>query len=310
MQYYKLSLRVQGKITQIPDSQKLFGALIYAYKDDWGDEEATILTDKIFQKELFFALSSLLPQGTLPLPGNWLIEKNQSQKGMLDKAFYKEIKKRTYIPSDQIQLILRQPNMAKMIYPYVTVESKQQVHASLESLLYDLPGLEPTLYSVNETLVNYVLNEKQECTRVVDYDVYIEVEESEAGKAWIKWIQSQCQNRTILPLGPRMSQGLNLYQLCDLQAITLPESKGYYLNLGMFVPHQIDYSHSYCKLFTSQRRPYHVSGGWQDQSKIMTYIDLGSLICTQNKREAGRSLKIEENRILFGNAFLYPVEVN
>ena len=47
MQYYKLSLRLRGKLTQIPDSQKLFGALVYRYADQFGDEKASLLTEKI-----------------------------------------------------------------------------------------------------------------------------------------------------------------------------------------------------------------------------------------------------------------------
>lgn len=39
MRNYKVILKLTGPITQVPDSQKLFGALMYMFAEKYGDEK-------------------------------------------------------------------------------------------------------------------------------------------------------------------------------------------------------------------------------------------------------------------------------
>ncbi len=312
MQYYKLSLRLRGKLTQIPDSQKLFGALVYRYADQFGDEKASLLTEKIQRMKFVLTLSNLMPANNLPVPLNWLIEKNQENKGRSDKEFYKKIKKRAYIQRDKLKDILMEPSRCPFVYPYIETRIKQQVHVSLESLKFDLQGLDPTLYSVNEHIVREISNENEEMGKITqtssisDYDAYIGVD-GEDEIEFVQFLYDLCRQKTILPLGPRMSQGLNLYEMNHLEKISLSSSEGYYLNLGMLIPDQIDYTNSYCKLFTSERRPYDLVD-WKKDSYVISFIDCGSLIRTENPIHAGRCLSLENRSgIIFGNAFLFPI---
>ena len=44
---YKVDLERKGRITQLPDSQKIFGTLIYQYLNRYQDKEVDNLIEKI-----------------------------------------------------------------------------------------------------------------------------------------------------------------------------------------------------------------------------------------------------------------------
>ena len=44
MRDYKIGLELTGAMTQVPDSQKLFGALVYLFAERYGDGSAAKLT--------------------------------------------------------------------------------------------------------------------------------------------------------------------------------------------------------------------------------------------------------------------------
>ena len=48
MRNYKVILKLTGPITQVPDSQKLFGALMYMFAEKYGDERAADLASAGF----------------------------------------------------------------------------------------------------------------------------------------------------------------------------------------------------------------------------------------------------------------------
>lgn len=59
MKVYEIKLTARGSLTQLPDSQKVFGALVYMFSERYGSEEATKLTKAIVNKENGLALSNL-----------------------------------------------------------------------------------------------------------------------------------------------------------------------------------------------------------------------------------------------------------
>ena len=80
----------------------------------------------------------------------------------------------------------------------------------------------------------------------------------------------------------------------------------------MLLPEKIDFRKSTLKLFTSERRPFTMPGGWKKDSKyFISFIDSGSIIVLKDKIEqAGKCVRSPFNPkrdIIFGNAFLYPV---
>ena len=75
MKTYKILLTSIGGITQMPDSQKIFGALVYMFSDEYGTEKANKFVKDILDKKIFLALSNLLPNDYLPTPVDYLVDK-------------------------------------------------------------------------------------------------------------------------------------------------------------------------------------------------------------------------------------------
>ena len=85
-----------------------------------------------------------------------------------------------------------------------------------------------------------------------------------------------------------------------------------YLNMGMLLPDRIDYDRSTLRLFTSERRPYNMSAGWEksDDRMVISFIEAGSIIYPKiDIFHTGRSVAspFDARVIVFGNAFLYPL---
>lgn len=74
MRDYKIGLELTGAMTQVPDSQKLFGALVYLFAERYGDESAAKLTKAVKDKDVYLALSNVMPEGYLPTPQDYLID--------------------------------------------------------------------------------------------------------------------------------------------------------------------------------------------------------------------------------------------
>ena len=66
MLQFKVELAATGPLTQIPDSQKLFGALVYLFAERYGEAQATALTKAVLDKRVHLALSDVMPSGYLP----------------------------------------------------------------------------------------------------------------------------------------------------------------------------------------------------------------------------------------------------
>lgn len=310
MKNYKVMLKSTGRITQLPDSQKIFGALITTLARMNGDEQATALVDAIFERKLHVALSNLLPLDYFPVPQDYIMDKLAGKR--LENETLKErraiIKKRNYVKSDILQQILKKPEMCTEKYSYVKASDSQQLRSSVESALYGIECLETKLYSVPILTLWEVKNEVEKA--VSEFCFYLQMEESET--LIRETIEALIQGKETLVLGKRASQGLNKYKIISVEEIDLPQSQ-HYLNLGMLLPNQIDFQKSTLRLFASERRPFVMPGGWNSKCEkyFISFIDSGSVIVLKNGIEqAGKCVRspFYRNRdIVFGNAFLYPI---
>ena len=102
IEVYRVKMDLSGELTQIPDSQKLFGALIYMYAEYTNDDTASGFVSKIKEKKIYFALSDLLPDNYLPIPQTFLLDELAISRGRLDKKVYKAMKKRRYIEKEHL----------------------------------------------------------------------------------------------------------------------------------------------------------------------------------------------------------------
>ena len=311
---YKVDLERKGRITQLPDSQKIFGTLIYQYLNRHQDKEVDNLIEKI--KGNYLAISNLMPEGFIPTPKEFLMEgisKKENKNNL--KEFYKEIKKRDYISENELSYLIKRGGKIKNI-PYVSVEKIQQLHICIDELIYGLPGMESGLYSVPEVLVKkYSGNRLQRKEEVFKFSFYIAFDDKELEKEIVNLLKMLKEEEDILCMGARGSQGLNLYEIISCKKYNLYDSRRTttYLNVGMLLPNKINYKDSYLTSFMSERRPYDGIGlGKMEERYFITFLNAGSVV----KMEDGISIKgagqlipskFDEKSVVFGNSFLYPI---
>lgn len=321
---YKVHMNLSGRMTQLPDSQKLFGALMYLLSESETPKAASAFTFGIKNKEFYFALSDVIPLGYLPSPQVYLQEKTANQSLESEgntKALYNAIKKKRFIKEEQWDQVFRKPDSLLKLYPYVTIDVSGQIHASIDSLQYHLPGLNPNLYAVSEALA-LEMKEKEDNARakrpVKDFYFYMAMEKCAANDKLREVLDRAFLGKRPFFLGPGRSQGLNLFTIQDitLSPISLKKKAKSYLNMGMLLPQKIDFRRSYIKLFTSERRPFCRQEGWNRdcRKQFISFIEKGSILYLKEGIEkAGESKMIpselfENGSIVFGNAFLYPLD--
>ncbi|ODR42370.1 hypothetical protein [Eisenbergiella tayi] len=319
MRNYKVILKLTGPITQVPDSQKLFGALMYMFAEKYGDERAADLASAVRNKEIHLALSNIMPEGYLPAPKDYLMDHISKKNNLAEelKKKHAAIKIRSYIKSQELEHVLAEPESSEFLFPYVTQLDLQQLRASIDSVCYDIPELNTRLYSVPTVVLSEVSQDKKgrEHYRPVDtYCYFLQVDDSSLCSDFLGMTEDAAVDQKMIILGKRASQGLNLFQFMEIA-----EQKGsgaeaaFYLNTGMLLPDSIDFKASSIKLFTSQRRPFEMTGGWRENAPkyYISFIEQGSIIVVrEGVGHAGKSIEspFRQNRdIVFGNAFLYPI---
>jgi len=325
MKVYEVQLVSKGSLTQLPDSQKLFGALVYMYSEKYSTNFASELTKKLLNKEIYFSLSNVIPQGYYPTPQDFIIDrlsKNSNEISTL-KEQSSEIKMRSYIPKTELHKIFEGKKNCKEIFPYIKLENHQQLRVFIESNFYNVPELESKLYSVpTVNLLEISLDEKQnEIKKPVNkFCFYMQADGSDDAVKLLNMLNEAAETKKTVILGKRFSQGLNIFEFQNITEIVeenIDDSRANcFLNMGMLLPDKINFKSSTLKLFTSERRPFEMPGGW-DKNFIRYYISFiaeGSIIVPldDERQNAGKSIKSPfnpERDIVFGNAFLYPLHL-
>lgn len=305
---HRVDVRLTGRITQIPDSQKVFGALVHLYAEYTSSDQATALVTAIKESSKGFMLSNLLPKGYFPVPHNYIFDKLSGKDKELDKKYYKTLKKCLFAPVEQIELMISNPE--KLPNSYIVVEQTQQIHAAIDSKRYNIPALAPNLYSVPEIVV------REDSMLVRDFSFYIAMEKCKEYDSLLNTLVEAANDSRLLILGPRSSQGMNTFELIEIQEEDYESSSGtkLYLNLGMLLPRDINFSKSSLKLFTSERRPFSSQVGWDKTSmngQFISFIESGSVVCVEQGllQTAGTCVTAPNrpNEIVFGRAFLQPL---
>jgi len=324
MKDYQVELTATGFMTQMPDSQKVFGALVYLFAEKYGDKNATRLTQAVLNKQIQLKLSNLMPYGYLPTPQEYLMDlmiQNQKQEDTLSrKAAYTCMKERDYITFRGLEQAMVEPESCVEIFPYVKCDIRQQQRASIDSVRYNIPGMESQLYSVPTILLTEIsCNEKGERKEkpVSKFMFYLQVDDSQLNNDLVDMLKESTRIERVLILGKRSSQGLNVFKISKVIKQEQGSGSGKrYLNMGMLLPDKIDYRFSILKIFTSERRPFAMPGGWNKnaQKYYISFIEQGSIISAPDGvSHAGKSVESQFNKardIVFGNAYLYPMPLN
>jgi CRISPR type III-A-associated RAMP protein Csm4 len=311
VRHYCVTLKSLGRITQLPDSQQIFGALVYMLSDMRDSETAGDFVKKVKNYEVQFTLSNLLPKGYFPVPQSYLKSKIEG-----DKPTYKAIKKRMFLKPEHLLNVCKDTKKVKDVFPYVYFETKVQIHAAIDSLRYDLPGLSPNVYSTPEVTVIEVTGEQSQ-NIITEFDFYFSI----AGEnLLLECLEKAHESEYVFTLGPRSSQGLNLYGITEINEETVPSRRtAHFLNLGRMLPQKqvVNFKDSFLDIFTSERRPFHSWGERNGHTKAqyISFLDSGSLISLENEKaiyQAGTSVPSPfdpAKGIVFGQSFLYPVEI-
>lgn len=322
MMIYRIDMALTGRLTQFPDSQKIFGALIYLYAERYSSDRASQFVSKIRDEQVHLSLSNMLPRGYFPVPQTFLLDQLTKQSAhnsdkQEGKKRYKAIKERSFVKIRDIRSLLADPDRAVNLFPYVEIQTSQQIHAAIDSIRYDLPGLDPNVYSVPE--VHVIENNSEEnYERMTKFSFYLCADQSPESVELLEALQEAHERKRRFFMGPRASQGFNTFVVESLHSESLDsaEQTNTFLNMGMLLPQDIDFAQSSLKLFTSERRPYDPEGGWETNTarKFISFIDAGSIIYTsQGRKKAGCSIPSPFHRsrdIVFGNAFLWPIELD
>ncbi len=315
METYLISLTSTGTLTQLPDSQKLFGALVYLFSDEYGKDKADKFVQDVRNKTLYLSLSNVLPEGYIPTPVDYLVDKLHDiykNKELDFKKARSHIKQRNYISYSSLLDILKHPLNAEKTDQYVKITQRQQMRASIESARWDIAGLDSNLYSV-PYLVPLEFNKEHPQGRVMTrFQFYLKADENALDSGICALIEKAVSSNRTIMLGKRASQGLNVFQFTEIEKCRIDSnSKNLFLNMGMLLPDQINYKESTLKLFTSERRPFEMTGGWDSgfQRQYISFIEEGSVISSSEPTKAGKSIQspFDTDNIVFGNAFLYPM---
>jgi hypothetical protein len=326
MNVYRISLSTpKSEITQLPDSQKVFGALVYSLADACPAQAVDSFVDGVYTGQIALAISSVTPAGYLPTPKPYLRNKGGYVADLTsDKEVYAEIKKRDFIPSGSITEVLSDVTRA-IGTSYVYSEQEQQVRVAISGE-FRSTGLPNDLYTVPKLLYKQHDNNNGDESRVSNYESYILAEDS---STIIQHLRSDVPIGHQFLLGKRSSQGFNVFTYqglseCD-DIASMYGSAMVFLNLGMLLPRPgfIDYKSEYTalELFTSERRPFAMNAVWSraavaNTPNYISFIAPGSLIGISQGQaylNAGRSVyspfQQANKAIVFGNSFMYPLGV-
>lgn len=339
----KIIVEMINDITLLPDSQKIFGSLVYLYAKHYGDKKASEFVKKVQEGQIKFMLSSLLPDGYVPTPKVYIIQKitefisgkdvkewkdvNTNLKA--EKELYQIIKGIDYIPLEtMIKLFNEFPDLmfAKELTKeienleddFIKLKHYQQQRVGVTAQIDNLSGIQPKLYS---TPKKYVIRQRknEEPQIVRQFEFWLQVEDDAQESYEIeKMLAIDCEKEALLLLGRRATQGNNVFKMVHLEkSIVKKNDTSHYLNLGKLLPEQIDYQRSYLELFTSKRKPYYtkfVTDRSLDERCFISYLAEGSIICKSLEADKFTTIKsivnpFLEGTILFGNAYLYPVRL-
>lgn len=330
MRVYKIELASKGALTQLPDSQKIFGALVYMFSETYGSEEAAELARAVLHKKIHLTLSNLMPLGYFPVPQDYIMDcivQSANEEEQL-KIKRMAVKERSYLKEAELKRIIKAPRECENIYPYVKLQNQQQLRVSIESIRYDIPGLESKLYSVPSVVLQEITSDKEgkeqgskEQERPIkNFCFYLQMEDNDGGEKLLSMLKAAEKEKRIIILGKRASQSLNTFEFLgvaeDVEVVgenLRYVSAGTFLNMGMLLPDEINFAASKLKLFTSERRPFQMSGGWNKNfsKQFISFIAEGSIISAKaGSVRAGKSIPSPFNSgrdIVFGNAFLYPL---
>ena len=341
MKNYEVSLKALGPLTQIPDSQKVFGSLMHILCDKFPPNTISDFAKSLMRAPNQLSISSVFPSGFLPSPRAFLIDKVDST----DKTAYQKIKNIQYMPVDNTVSLMSSCAEGLSVanfsdVNYVEVKPVQQVRVGIDANYRDSPGLLSNPFSLPQITVNlfrHILNNAQETEtvkeEVSDYTFFIQVDEKAIINKLFDGAPDNTINNATLTLGKRSSVGFNLFAVTNVVEIDCVQynDSTVYMNTGMLLPDndsvwlkedvvnpppQWRKKYLSLELFTSERRPFSMGVHWKEaeiRGNYLSFLAPGSIISLQKNSAPGKNIPVaiesrKERDIIFGNSYLYPLK--
>lgn len=286
MQVYKVNLKSLGKITKLPDSQQIFGALIYRLVD-LGKDDAYIA--EIFAQIQIKQVSNLIPEGYIPNIYAWDDSVYSTQIGEvqyhLQNDGYKSNTGKGY-KDNQYQTAIGNNKQLRIQSTFKDMNNTSQIedgNGGVFSQNY-LKVLED-----NEIKRDYFF--LIECTEKLYQDLF-EVADSEV---------------VVFRLGARASRGMNMYEVERCSEVTLLSGSTTYMNIGMLGLNNtkcFDIEKSHLRTYHSKRKGYI---DYKSEANI-TYIAEGSVIQLNKDEKIETHVEITDKRYLYTAGFLLPIQ--
>lgn len=307
MKKYLINLKVASDITSFPDSQKIFGWLIYQIKKYESEENITKLVNNIYEKKVKCMISNVLPKGFIPMPKEYVMDNFLEQT----KENYEKIKKIDFIKREDLKKICNNEIELKNFKDYLRQKQSYVQKFRLENQFHNLAGLENKAYTV--PVVKIINEDTKEI--ITDFIIMIKTDSDMI----IKWLenikntQETENNSEEVYLGPKGSQGYNKFIRGKIEIKEEKNSKktNFYLNMGMVLPNSINYEKSYIDLHISDRKAFEIT---EKAKKVIGFINVGSVIYSEGENfNIGKSIQnkyniLYKNAIVFGNSYLEALD--
>ena len=277
---YKVQLSSLGRIIQLPDSQKIYGAILH-YLNDKGDLSGI---EKILDSKLYISF----PMEVLP---NIYIWGEEYTSSIDDKMYefsnndYKDYKSKKYITLGSKK---------------IEVEETFRDMNNTEEIVKGSGGV------FSQNIINYKKEEDGKKEIINDFEFYFRCDSQDLSNT----ISTIIKEMKVLKLGKRSTRGMNLYEIIEIERLDIQDSSECYLNLGMLGMNNlefIDMEKSKLKIYTSKRKGY---VEWKKEL-IVQYIGEGSVICLKdndiNNLKSNIQIDGEEGRRLYTGGFLLPL---
>ena len=279
---YKVQLSSLGRIIQLPDSQKIYGAILH-YLNDKGDLSGI---EKILDSKLY--ISNVFPMEVLP---NIYIWGEEYTSSIDDKMYefsnndYKDYKSKKYITLGSKK---------------IEVEETFRDMNNTEEIVKGSGGV------FSQNIINYKKEEDGKKEIINDFEFYFRCDSQDLSNT----ISTIIKEMKVLKLGKRSTRGMNLYEIIEIERLDIQDSSECYLNLGMLGMNNlefIDMEKSKLKIYTSKRKGY---VEWKKEL-IVQCIGEGSVICLKdndiNNLKSNIQIDGEEGRRLYTGGFLLPL---
>lgn len=312
---YKVKLKRESTITEIPTASKLFGFIFGSFIREYNlnPEEIECLLKEIDSNT--FQISDVFPKGMIYNPSinyflNDIEEDFSDEKSVLQKKYKKKtyidkeyLKERTIVKDGKLYFQLEEELPSDKFKKY---ESEIEQHVEINTSSHMKNGkLKPNPFNTSRLII-----EDEE------FEFYIEVSDIFDEK-----VKRVLKKDKFIILGAGSGKGKNMYCISEVEEINILKDNGMKIILSNYIPKEHselvgNENANDIKLKNMSVRPVKKIDQSNDYRYRYFYIDTGCVI-NVNKKEYGygtlldyKEYKKEENYRpkIFGKAFLYPIE--